>query len=126
MGDTKGLRRQWGIGLVALAVGVPLSLVTVGLAILPGLVLVPVAAGRTVARASSVPTSWLVLAVAVPAVPTVAAGVAVLGFLQFWADPLAMFLVAYGVGALAIVVCAIFFIALAVEFVLVRRATPVR
>lgn len=129
MGDTAatvaGLRRQWGFGLVALVVGIPLGLLTGGLGILPALVLLPVAAGRTLALAQVVPASWLVLAVAVPALPVLTAMGTILGIFNLWAEPVILFVLAMAAGVVAAVVLAVLLVAWAIEVARVRRS-PVR
>ncbi len=112
---------MWLIGLLALAVGVPLSFVMFGLGVVPGLALVSVAAGRTAARGAEVPLGWLVLAFLVPGLPIAAALVALLALFQMWAEPLVLFLVAMLSGALAVVVCAVFVVSFVVEVVHLRR-----
>ncbi len=127
MGDTAatvaGLRRQWGFGLVALGVGIPLAFLTGGLGILPALVLLPVAAGRTLARAQVVPGSWLVLAVAVPAVPVLTAVGAILGIFNLWADPVFLFVIGMTFGVLAAWVLAVLLVAWGIEVGRVRRSS---
>ena len=129
MGDTAatvpGLRRQWGFGLVALGIGIPLGFLTGGLGILPALVLLPVAAGRTLARAQVVPGSWLVLAVAVPAMPVLTAVGAILGIFNLWADPVILFVLGMAAGVVAAVVLAVLLVAWGIEVARVRRS-PVR
>ncbi|WP_224277080.1 hypothetical protein [Nocardioides lacusdianchii] len=127
MGDTgatvAGLRRQWGFGLVALGVGIPLGFLTAGLGILPALVLLPVAAGRTLARAEVVPTSWLVLAVTVPAVPVLTSVGAILGIVNLWAEPVILFVLGMAAGVVAAVVVAVLLVAWGIEVGRVRRSS---
>ncbi|QSR30467.1 hypothetical protein CFI00_08105 [Nocardioides sp. S5] len=117
------MRRQWGLGLVALVVGIPLGLLTGGLGILPVLVLLPVAAGRTLALAQVVPASWLVLAVAVPALPVLTAVGAILGIFNLWAEPVILFVLAMAAGVVAAVVLAALLVAWGIEVGRVRRSS---
>ena len=127
MGDTAatvaGLRRQWGLGLVLLGVGLPLGFLTGGLALLPSLVLLPVVAGRTVARAEVVPASWLVLAVAVPALPVLSAVGAVVGLFTVGGEPVIFFFVGMTSGVVAAVVLAVVLVAWGIEVRRVRRSS---
>jgi hypothetical protein len=127
MGDTAatvaGLRRQWGLGLVLLGLGIPLGFLIGGYGLVPALVLLPVAAGRTLARAEVVPVSWLVLAVTVPALPVLTVVGAVLGTFALWGQPLILFVVGMTFGVLALWVLAVVLVAWGIEVVRVRRSS---
>lgn len=121
MDDEAGLRRLWRVGLLALAVGVPLAFLTFGLGVVPGLALVSVAAGRTAGRGEEVPLAWLALAFLVPGLPFAAALVALVGVFQSWGEPLVLFLGAMLLGAVAVAVCTVFLVSFVVEVVRTRR-----
>ena len=113
----RALRRAWLAGLVLLAVGVvlPGTLLSV-----PGLVVLSTAAGVTAAR-DDTPRGWYVLALAVPALPLVAASVVIAWMALRGADMLvAALLVVYG-GPVLVGFWAVFAIAAAVELVRGRR-----
>jgi hypothetical protein len=114
MGVTTGLRRLWLAGGVVCAVGL---LVPGGGGILavPGLLVTAVAAGCTVARGRSVGGPWLLLAWAVPLIPTLATVGFFLWLAHVRADPLAVVLVVAGLGGLSVLTWAAFVVALLVE-----------
>jgi hypothetical protein len=119
-GVTAWLGRLWLAGAVLLAIGVAMN-VGGTLVAGPGLLALAVASGMTAARGRDATSGWLLLAWAVPVLPTVA----LVGTVAWWwwhdADLLAVFLLAYIGGAIVLALCVAFVVALAVETIRLRR-----
>ncbi len=111
---TPALRRLWLVGGALLAVGLALpgggAVVSV-----PALLVLALAAGATAARGRAVHRAGAVLAGAVPAVPSLVRAGFVYWLSHGHSDPMAVILVFYLVGTLALVTWGVFGLALLVE-----------
>jgi hypothetical protein len=122
IGMTPALRRLWLVGGALLVVGLALpgggAIVSV-----PAVLVLAIAAGVTAARGRAPHWAWSVLAWLVPAVPTLVLAGFVHWLYQGHSDPMAVVLVFYLVGTLALATWGVFFVALLVEHFLRYRSS---
>ena len=107
---------MWSAAATVFVVGVPLAVWDAGW-LLPGVLLIVVAAGATAARGTAAGRGWLLLAWSVPALPVLAMVAAFSYIVVKGLDPMALVLVGWFLGVWSVVVAAIFGLVAMVEYV---------